>query len=180
MKRGPNLATTQPVESFIRLVPGQRVILDADLARIYGVTTARLNQQVNRNVERFPADFCFRLKSAEFASLMLQSATSNKGRGGRRKIPNAFTEHGAIMAANVLNSREAIAMGVYVVRAFLRLRRQLAESATILRRLAEIDRTLIEHDEALKILWGRLQPLLAPSPDPPRRRVGFHVRGDDG
>jgi hypothetical protein len=121
MKHKPSLVSSGPVEGFIRLVRGQRVILDEDLARIYGVTTARLNQQVKRNIERFPADFVFQLTATELAGLMLQFATSNKGRGGRRKLPYAFTEHGAIMAANVLNSRTAVHMSVFVVRAFVNL-----------------------------------------------------------
>jgi hypothetical protein len=109
------------VESVIRFIRSRRVILDSDLARLYGVTTARLNEQVKRNQERFPSDFMFALSQQEFTALISQNATS-KGRGGRRKLPNAFTEHGAIMAANVLNSGRAIEVSVYVVRAFVRLR----------------------------------------------------------
>src|SRR6266567_7532710 len=116
------IATNEPIEPAIRVIRGQRVILDSDLANIYGVTTARLNQQVNRNLAKFPPDFMFRLTRDEFNSLMLQIATSKKGRGGPRKLPYAFTEHGTVMAANVLNSERAVAMSVYVVRAFVKLR----------------------------------------------------------
>ena len=98
MKQKPTLTRIDPLESLIYVIRGWRVMLDADLARIYGVTTALLNQQVKRNRERFQADFVFQLTGAEFAGLMLQNATSKKGRGGRRKLPYAFTEHGAIMA----------------------------------------------------------------------------------
>lgn len=102
-----------------RWVHVKKVILDSDLARIYGVTTARLNQQVKRNLGRFPEDFMFQLSKEEFESLMLQFATSKMGRGGRRKLPYAFTEHGAIMAANVLNTPRAVQMSIFVVRAFV-------------------------------------------------------------
>jgi len=106
------------------------------------------------------------------ASNWSQFATSSHG--GRRKLPYAFTEHGAIMAATVLNSPEAMAMSVFVVRAFVQMREQLLANAAILKRLAEIDKTLLEHDSALRAIWTRLQPLLAPPPDPPKRRIGFH------
>jgi len=105
IKKKQGLATIEPIEAIIRVIRGQRVILDADLAKIYGVTTTRLNQQVNRNQERFPQDFLFRLTKEELERLMLQNATSKRGRGGRRKLPYAFTEHGAVMAANVLKQR---------------------------------------------------------------------------
>ncbi len=113
MKTKTSVILQQPLQQLIRTIRGQRVILDADLARAYGATTARLNQQVNRNADRFPDDFAFQLTADEFASLMLQFATSNKGRGGRRKLPFAFTEHGAIMAASVLNSPRAVQMSVF-------------------------------------------------------------------
>src|SRR5437870_4368572 len=125
---GKSLVTLpiERVERAIILMRGEKVILDSDLARLYGVTTARLNQQVNRNLDRFPGDFMFRLTAEEFKHLMLQNAISKKGRGGRTKLPYAFTEHGAIMAANVLNSRRAVLASVQVVRAFIQLRRMLA------------------------------------------------------
>src|SRR5207253_2690866 len=134
------LAKIEPIEPVIMVIRGQRVILDRDLARVYGVTTARLNQQVNRNVERFPSDFIFRLNRDELNSLMLQSATSKMGRGGHRKVPYAFTEHGAVMAANVLNSERAVAMSVYVVRAFVKLREVLADSKELATKLEELER----------------------------------------
>lgn len=185
-------AMIETVSSFIVPVRGERVILAADLATLYGVPTHRLNEQVRRNAARFPADFVFALTKGEFARLRRAGVVGSDGRAALRSqnailkrgqhakyLPLAFTEHGAIMAANVLNSPEAIAMSVYVVRAFVQLRRKLATDAEVLRRLAEIDRTLIGHDEALKVLWGKLQPLLAPPPEPPRRRIGFH-QGADG
>jgi hypothetical protein len=114
-------ATVVPIESRITILRRQKVILDKALAEIYGVTGKRINEQVSRNWSRFPADFMFQLKPAEFAALRSQFATSNKGRGGRRFLPYVFTEHGAIMAATVLNSEQAVAMSVFAVRAFVSL-----------------------------------------------------------
>src|SRR2546422_9959937 len=141
-KQTESLSVTEPVEGVIRLIRGQKVILDSDLAKIYGVRTARLNQQVNRNLERFPSDFMFRLTKDEFSPLMLQIATSKKRRGGRRKLPYAFTEHGAVMAANVLNSERSVAMSVFVVRAFVKLREVLSSNAELAKKLEELERKL--------------------------------------
>ena len=116
----------QKIAPLIHEIRGERVILDSDLAKIYGVSTTRLNEQVKRNVDRFPADFAFRLKREEMASLMSQIAISSFHHGGRRKAARVFTEHGAIMAANVLNSKEAVRMSVFVVRAFVKLREVFA------------------------------------------------------
>lgn len=155
----------------------QRVILDADLARLYGVPTFRFNEAVKRNAARFPADFMFQLTVDEFACLTSQNAISKPGRGGRRTRPYAFTEHGAVMAANILRSERAIRMSVFVVRAFVRLREQVAANQAILKRLAEIDRTLLQHDKALLDLYEKLLPLLQPPEDAPRRRIGFQSKG---
>ena len=116
-----NLIVAEPLEPIIRSIRGQKTILDSDLARIYGVETKMLNRAVKRNVERFPGDFAFRLTRTEFENLRRQIGTS-RSYGGRRYLPYAFTEHGAVMAANVLNSERAVAMSVYVVRAFVKLR----------------------------------------------------------
>ena len=164
-------------EPLIRMVRGQRVVLDADLARLYGVPTFRLNEAVKRNAERFPEDFMFRLTADELADLTSQNAMSKPGRGGRRTRPYAFTEHGAVMAANILRSERAINMSIFVVRAFVRLREHIAANAAILKRLAEIDRTLLQHDTALLDLYEKLLPLLQPPPDPPTRRIGFQSKG---
>jgi len=168
----------KPIESLILNVRGQKVILDTDLAELYGVTTKVFNQAMKRNADRFPEDFMFQLEAQEFALLRSQIVTSNVGRGGRRYAPYAFTEHGAIMAATVLNSPEAVAMSVFVVRAFMQMRERLIANAAILKRLAEIDKTLLEHDSALNTIWTKLQPLLAPPPDPPRPEIGFHIKED--
>ena len=178
---------TKPIESLILTMRGRKVLLDSDLAGIYGVPTKRLNEQVKRNQARFPEDFLFQLTPEEYrllqsapslsdsegSNLKSQSATSSHG--GRRRLPWAFTEHGAIMAASVVNSPEAVQMSVFVVRAFIQMREQLAANASILKRMAEIDKTLLEHDQTLQVIWHKLQPLLQPPPDPPKRRIGFRT-----
>jgi ORF6N domain-containing protein len=158
------------ISSLILNLRSQKVILDADLAELYGVPTKRLNEQVKRNADRFPEDFMFQLTSQEWSNLKSQIATSrletaqmegvlpnwsqiatsSKRHRGAAYRPLAFTEHGAIMAATVINSPEAVAMSVFVVRAFIQMREHLASNAAILRRLAEIDKTLLEHDSALR------------------------------
>ncbi len=156
----------------IVIVRGQRVILDSELARIYGVTTARLNEAVKRNADRFPVDFLFRLAATEYAALISQVATSKTGRGGRRKLPWVFTEHGAIQAANVLNSPRAAAMGVYVVRAFIQLREALASNSALARKLDELERKYKDHDEAIAAILSAIRELMNP-PAGKRRGIGF-------
>jgi hypothetical protein len=154
---------------------GLRVILDVDLAQLYDVPNKRLNEQVRRNREKFPEDFCFQLSRDEVANLKSQFATSSSGHGGVRKLPWVFSEHGALMAANILRSVRATKMAIYVVRAFVKQREAIATNTAILKRLAEVDKTLFEHDAALQILWKKLQPLLAaPPPDRPKRKIGFY------
>ncbi len=176
-------APTGPVTSISRAIlvlRRQRVILDADLAALYGVTTKRLNEQVKRNIERFPEDFMFRLTAEEAAVLRSQLATSKTppkdGRGGARYQPFAFTEHGAIQAANVLNSQRAIEMGVHVVRAFVRLRELLASNQELARRLgqleARLEKKLVAHDEAIAAILSAIRELMNP-PAPKRRGIGF-------
>ena len=186
----------------ILTIRNQKVVLDSDLAAVYGVPTKRLNEQFQRNKERFPKDFAFQLSPAEYeqlrsqyaaleggkgdklnrsqtvtasnSSLRSQNATLKPGRGQHRKYrPWAFTEHGALQVANILRSDRAIAMSVYVIRAFIELREKIATDAAILKRLAEIDKTLLLHDSALRDIYQKLRPLLAPPPEPPRRQIGF-------
>jgi len=162
------------VETLILSIRGRRVILDSALARLYGVTTARLNEQVKRNPDRFPPDFVFALSRQEFTALISQNATS-KGRGGRRKVPNVFTEHGAIMAANVLSSSRAIEVSVYVVRAFVRLREMTVANTEVAAKLGEFERKVAGHDKAIRSLVTAIRRLMeSPSPTP-RRRIGFRV-----
>ena len=173
------LIPMERIEQLIFLIRSQKVMLDSDLARIYGVTTARLNQQVKRNPDRFPSDFMFQLTQEEFSSLMLQSATSNIGHGGRRKRPYAFTEHGAIMLATVLNSPVAVRASLQVVRAFVRLREMLASNVVLAHKLAELERKLEGHDQAIHNLFEAIRQLLAPQPKR-RRQIGFQVRDGRG
>ena len=222
----------ESIPQLIQCVRGQRVMLDADLARIYGVQTRALNQAIKRNLDRFPGDFILDLRAC------LESS-SGKGlrarRGGWRGAPRAhirkksvteaqrsqpprpaarppeilskhalsreeilrtsqsvmslrklrfskrvraFTEHGAVMAAMVLGSPRAVAMSVYVVRAFIKMREDLAANALILRRLAEIDKTLLVHDAGLRDIYQKLRPLLEPPPLPPKPQIGFHLKED--
>jgi hypothetical protein len=165
------------VHQLIRTIRGHRIILDTDLARIYGVPTFRLNEAVKRNRRRFPEDFLFQLTAEEHAGLTSQIAMSKPGRGGRRTRPYAFTEHGALQVANVLNSSKAEAMSIYVIRAFIRMREELSANQAVSKRLAEIERTLLTHDAALRDLYQKIRPLLLPPPDQPKRRIGF--RTDD-
>jgi len=162
------------VEGAIYLIRGQRVMLDSDLAAIYGVTTKRLNEQLRRNRKRFPQDFAFQLTTEEFRNLRSQFATS-KGRGGRRYFPWVFTEHGAIMLASVVNSDIAVQASVRVVRAFVRLREMVAANAQLAAKLEELERRLDSHDEAIVDLFAALKRLLEPEPKP-KREIGFHVR----
>ena len=164
------------LESAIHLIRGQRVMLDSDLAAVYGVSTRQLNQQLKRNRNRLPEDFAFQLGQEEFRTLMSQVVTSKKGRGGRRKLPWVFTEHGAIMLASVLNSEIAVQASIRVVRAFVRLREMVAANAQLASRLEELERRLDSHDEAIVDLFATLKRLLE-APEPPKRReIGFHVR----
>jgi ORF6N domain len=170
------------LETLIYEVRGQKVMLDADSASVYGVTTARLNQQVKRNPERFPSDFVFQLTPAEYQSLMLQIATSKTRRGGRRKLPYAFTEHGAIMASMVLNAERAVQMSVYVVRAFVRMRALLGERREWLNALRSLEKELRErvnsHEAAIVSILQRLMDIIDPPalPEPRKKEIGFHVK----
>jgi len=189
-----DLIPTEQIERAIFLIRGQKVILDTDLARLYGVTAKRLNEQVKRNRHRFPDDFAFQLSSAEFASLRSQIAissqqpidskennlnwsqfaTSSSRHRGAVYRPWAFTEHGAIMAANVLYSRRAVQMSVYVVRAFVRLRAILATHKELDKKLTELERRVKSHDEHIQSLFEAIRRLMAPE-IPRSRRIGFRA-----
>ena len=153
-------------------------MLDADLAQIYGVTTARLNEQVRRNTERFPSDFVFQLTREELTDLMSQIATSKKdGRGGLRKLPFVFTEHGAMMAAMVLRSERAVEMSVFVVRAFVKMREMLSSNAILSKKLDELEQRVASHDDSLSEILSALRQLVEPDEtEPKKREIGFHVK----
>ena len=161
----------------------QKVILDADLARIYGVATKVLNQAVKRNADRFPPDFLFTLSPQEVADMRSQIVTGSRSqsvtlkRGHNIKyLPYAFTEHGAIMAATVLNCPQAVEMSVFVVRAFIKMREQLLATTTLAKRLAEVEKLLLTHDSALRDLYQKIRPLLLPPPEQERKAIGFCVK----
>lgn len=132
-----------------------------------------LNQAVKRNRERFPKAFLFQLTRSEWLNDLKSQIVISNARGGRRSPPYAFTEHGALMAANVLNSPQAIQMSVALIAAFIRLREALAADHAMAKRLAEIESTVLTHDTALRDLYQKIRPLLLPPPDPPRRKIGF-------
>jgi len=174
---------TEIIAERIVIVRDQKVILDSDLAALYGVETRRLNEQVRRNRARFPEDFIFELTAEEFANLKSQFATSSWG--GRRKLPLAFTEHGAIMAATVLNTPRAVEVSVYVVRAFVRLRELVTSHRDLAKRLDELEHTTealaMQHESfsrntknQLKQVFDALRELMTP-PDPPKRPIGFVI-----
>ncbi len=160
----------------ILFMRGRRVVLDQDLAAVFGVSTKRLNEQIRRNLQRFPEDFLFQLSDQEVSDLRSQIATSKEGRGGRRYKPYAFTEHGAVMAANVLNSPVAIQASVLVIRAFIKLREAFMDQADLKRRLAEIERRIAkgftEHEQELREVRFLISELQKPEP-PQKKRLGF-------
>ena len=179
------LSHIDQIGSMIRTIRGQKVILDNDLARIYGTPTKILNKAVKRNLERFPDDFIFQLKMEELENLRFQFGTSSL-HGGRRYLPYAFTENGAIMAANVLNSPEAVRMSVFVVRAFVKMRDLLGGTKELARQLADLEKKLTArldvHESVIVDVLRRVMEILDPPPlppEPPKRQIGFHVRPED-
>ena len=165
------------IASRIRLIRGQKVLLDSDLATLYGVSTKVFNQAVRRNLNRFPADFAFHLEASEWGALRSQTVTLDAGRGRHRKYPPfAFTEHGAIMAATILNSPTAIEMSVYVVRAFVRLRAVLASHTELSRKLAALEKSVSSLDASthrqFDEVYAAIRALMTP-PEPMRRPIGF-------
>lgn len=166
-------APIERIENRILFIRGLKVLLDADLASLYGVETRVLNQAVKRNAERFPADFMFQLSAQELEAWRSQVVISNPGaKMGLRRAPFAFTEHGALMAATILNSRRAVETSLYVVRAFVRLREFLASHKDLARRLDQHEKKLSSHDQAIAGLVNTIRQLMTP-PEPRRRPIGF-------
>jgi hypothetical protein len=180
MSTKPAVEATALIQSRIGVTRGHRVLLDADLASVYGVSTSQLNQAVKRNMRRFPSDFAFQLSASEWRVLRSQIVISDSAsapvpankRGGRRTRPWVFTEHGAMMAATVLSSPKAVQMSVFVVRAFVRLRKVARAHAALAKALAALERRVSGHDLQLRRMVEALRKLLAP-PLTPRRRIGF-------
>lgn len=165
-----NLIAVANIENHILIVRGQRVMLDSDLAEIYGVETKRLIEQVKRNLGRFPEDFMFQLTREENADLRSQFETSSQ-HGGRRYLPYAFTEHGALMLASVLRSDRAVAMSIYVVRAFARLREMLFNHEDLKQKIAEME---AKYDQQFKVVFDALHELFEPPPQS-KKKIGFKV-----
>ena len=158
------------IEGKIRLIRNQRVMLDADLAKIYGVTTKRLNEQVKRNLERFPSDFMFQLSEIEWEILRSQIATSSEEWGGRRYLPYAFTEHGTVMLASVLDSPIAVNASIQIARAFIQLRQLLSSHIELARKIDLLERN---YDAQFRSVFDAIRKLMIP-PELPRRQIGFH------
>ncbi len=174
-----NETTSAPVrriEDLIFLVRGQRVMLDSDLAKVYGVSTMRLNEQFQRNRDRFPASFAFQLTRQELAFLISQIAISKNGRGGRRSLPWVFTEHGALQLAGVLNSKTAVEASIRIVQVFISMREQLATHKELAGKLAELEGRIAGHDEAMQNLFEAIRQLVEPPLPENRRQIGFHLR----
>lgn len=165
-------ATSTEIEGAILVVRGCRVLLDQDLARLYGVTTAALNQAVKRNTERFPGDFAFQLTQEEFTTLISQNVISKSGRGGRTKHPWAFTELGVAMLSSVLRSTTAAQVNIEIMRTFVRLRRLMATPGELVEQLTKLAETVQLHDDQIKAVSRVLQQMLE-TPEPPKRRIGF-------
>lgn len=171
-RENSELAIMREVDDKIFVIRGQRVMLDADLAEIYGVTTKRLNEQLRRNVNRFPEDFVFRLDETEFESLRSRFATSNKQRGGRRHLPYAFTEHGAVMLASVLNSPVAVEASIIVVRAFVKMRSILSLHKNLAKRIDQLAKVAVDHENEFDVVFQLLGEIMN-DPKLLKRKIGF-------
>ncbi len=156
--------------SKIFYIRGQKVMLDEDLAKLYNVETKRLNEQVKRNIDRFPKDFMFQLTPKEFGNLKSQIATSSWG--GKRKLPLAFTEHGILMLSGVLNSKVAIKVNVRIIRIFIKMREMLLTHKDILLKLEQLEKEVTDNTKDIQIIFHHVKQLLNP-PNPPRRKIGF-------
>lgn len=163
------------IEKRIFLIRGQKVMLDFHIAEIYGVETKILNKAVARNKSRFPADFMFQLSQTEWNSLRFQIGTSKSGRGGRRYLPYAFTEHGAVMLASILNSPNAVKASIVVVRAFIHLRELINQHKVLIEKLRKLEDKISQHDEEIRTLFEAIRQLMLP-PEKPKRPIGFQVK----
>lgn len=169
-----SIIPVERIEQAIIYLRGEKVLLDADLAALYGVETKRLIEAVKRRKDRFPVDFMFQLSKKEFDVLRSQSATSSFGRGGRRYPPYAFTELGVAMLSSVLNSRRAVAVNIEIMRAFVRLRKMLASHEDLARKLTAMEK---KYDKRFKVVFDALHELMS-APTPRKGRIGFHGRSE--
>jgi len=164
--------TVEQIESSIYLIRGEKVMLDADLAQLYGVETKILNKAVKRNLDRFPEDFMFQLTAEESKNLRFQIGTSKKQRGGRRYLPYAFTEQGVAMLSGVLKSQRAVKVNIEIMRAFVRLRQLMASHTELAGKLLEMEK---KYDEQFKIVFEAIRQLMAP-PEKKKKKIGFMVK----
>jgi hypothetical protein len=173
-----SLVSQEQIESAILLIRGQKVMLDSDLAQLYGVTTSNLNKAVRRNLARFPGDFMFQLNKEEDERLRFQTGISKRpGRGGRRYLPYAFTEQGVAMLSSALRSDRAIQVNIAIMRAFVRLREILAAHKELARKLEALERQLGEHDQKFPVVFEAIRKLMQPPPQKPKGRIGFQAPG---
>ncbi|MDY6987747.1 MAG: ORF6N domain-containing protein [Thermodesulfobacteriota bacterium] len=169
------IVPVEQVERTILLVRGQKIILDADLAELYGVETKILNKAVKRHLDRFPEDFMFQLTAEETENLRFQIGTSRAGHGGRRYLPYAFTEQGVAMLSGLLNSPRAVKVNIAIMRAFVKLREVLSSHKKLEAKLAELERKIEDHDESIQAIFEAIRQLMAP-PEKPKRKIGFEVK----
>jgi hypothetical protein len=174
MKKEQELSVVEPgaIAQRIFVIRKQKVMLDFHLAELYGVATMRLNEQVKRNKDRFPADFMFQLSQEEYKNLISQFAISSSGYGGRRQLPYVFTEHGVAMLSSVLRSSRAVQMNIFIIRAFVKIRELLATNKDLARKLEELERTQSEHDENLAEIYAIIKDLID-EPIKPPGKMGF-------
>ena len=160
------------IERKILLIRGQKVMLDRELAKLYGVTTFNLNKAVKRNIDRFPEDFMFQLTSEEHKNLTFQNGISSWG--GLRKLPYAFTEQGVAMLSSVLRSKKAIHVNIAIMRTFVKLKAMLSTHKALAHKLNELERKIEKHDVEIQSIFKAIRQLMAPPPEPPKRKIGFH------
>ena len=170
------MVADEMIVTKIYLLRGQKVMLDEDLAELYEVPTGRLNEQVKRNIARFPADFMFQLTKEEFENLKSQNATSSWG--GRRKLPSAFTEHGLLMLSSVLNSERAVSVNIQIMRIYTKMRELLMTNQEILLKLEQLERQTFQNRDDIQMIFTALKELLNP-PQEPRPRIGFRRPGEE-
>lgn len=177
MKTSPPLLHTHGIEDAIFLIRGQKVILDRDLAALYGVTTSNLNKAVKRNPDRFPGDFMIQLTAEEAEALRFHSGTLKRGQH-YKYLPHAFTEQGVAMLSGILRSHRAVQVNVAIMRAFVRLREALSLHKELAHKLAELERKIESHDAGIHSLFEAIRQLMAPTPPPeePKREIGFHIK----
>lgn len=176
MTKTEAIVRAERIESCILLIRGQKVMLDSDLAELYGASTGALTRAVRRNSDRFPSDFMFRLNKAEVANLRSQLGTSSQW-GGRRYTPYAFTEQGVAMLSSVLRSKRAVMVNIQIMRAFVKLREMLGTHRELARKLAQLEKRIEGHDEEITVIFEAIRQLMEP-PDKTSKRIGFHAKDD--